>query len=70
MRNQKASLQAIENQVGQIAKLLSERTPGSLPSNTETNPKAQVHAITLRSSKVVPLKEPEDTAPKFGPAHA
>ncbi|KAI3807730.1 hypothetical protein L1987_23664 [Smallanthus sonchifolius] len=39
---------------GQIAKLLSERQPGCLPSNTETNPKVNVSAITLRNSKVYP----------------
>ncbi|KAI3814256.1 hypothetical protein L1987_19006 [Smallanthus sonchifolius] len=38
----------------QIAKLLSERQPGCLPSNTETNPKANVSAITLKNSKVYP----------------
>ncbi|KAD7477475.1 hypothetical protein E3N88_00611 [Mikania micrantha] len=51
LRNQKASMQAIENQVGQIAKLLSERQQGGLPSNTEPNPNAHVKAITLRSGK-------------------
>ncbi|XP_076959026.1 uncharacterized protein LOC143634978 [Bidens hawaiensis] len=51
LRNQKASLQNIENQVGQLAQLLSERQPGGLPSNTVTNPNAQANAITLRSGK-------------------
>ncbi|KAI3824502.1 hypothetical protein L1987_05962 [Smallanthus sonchifolius] len=51
LRNQKASIQTIENQVGQIAKLLFERPPGGLPSNTEPNPKAHVKAITLRSGR-------------------
>ncbi|KAI3815805.1 hypothetical protein L1987_15487 [Smallanthus sonchifolius] len=49
LRNQKASIQTIDNQVGQIAKLLSERQPGGMPSNTEPNPNAHVKAITLRS---------------------
>ncbi|KAI3818001.1 hypothetical protein L1987_11803 [Smallanthus sonchifolius] len=51
LRNQKASIQTIENQVGQIAELLSDRPPGGLPSNTEPNPKAHVKAITLRSGR-------------------
>ncbi|KAD5507914.1 hypothetical protein E3N88_15617 [Mikania micrantha] len=51
LRNQKALMQAIENQVGQIAKLLSERQQGGLRSNTEPNPNANVKAITLRSGK-------------------
>ncbi|KAH9697798.1 hypothetical protein KPL71_023761 [Citrus sinensis] len=48
-QNQAASIQNLEVQVGQIANLLSSRQPGSLPSNTETNPKEQVNAIILRS---------------------
>ena len=66
LRNQKASLQTIENQVGQIAKLLSERPTGGLPSNTEKNPNAQIKAITLRSGKttiptpMVELKEKDE----------
>ncbi|KAI3754863.1 hypothetical protein L1987_54655 [Smallanthus sonchifolius] len=53
-KTQKATLQSIETQLGQIAKLLSERQPGCLPSNTETNLKANVSAITLRNSKIYP----------------
>ncbi|XP_076958364.1 uncharacterized protein LOC143634070 [Bidens hawaiensis] len=41
----------IENQVGQIAQLFSARPQGSLPSNTETNPRAEAKAITLRSGR-------------------
>ncbi|KAI3754923.1 hypothetical protein L1987_54715 [Smallanthus sonchifolius] len=51
-KTQKATLQSIETRLGQIEKKLSERQPGCLPSNTETNPKANVSAITLRNSKV------------------
>ncbi|XP_076910050.1 uncharacterized protein LOC143567538 [Bidens hawaiensis] len=51
LRNQKASIQTIENQVGQIAQLLSARPQGSLPSNTEINPNAEAKAITLRSGR-------------------
>ncbi|XP_076896404.1 uncharacterized protein LOC143549389 [Bidens hawaiensis] len=64
LRNQKASLQNIENQVGQLAQLLSERQPGGLPSNTITNLNAQANAITLRSGKttqdVVSPSQPVD----------
>ncbi|KAI3813712.1 hypothetical protein L1987_18443 [Smallanthus sonchifolius] len=63
MRNQKASLQIIENQVGQIAQLLSERPQGNLPSNTVPNPNAHVMAITLRNGKTTekesePISQP------------
>ncbi|KAI3819085.1 hypothetical protein L1987_12908 [Smallanthus sonchifolius] len=84
LRNQKASIQTIENQVGQIAKLLSERPPGGLPSNTEPNPKAHVKAITTRSGRgtgpdpQVPVHEsseeevvieiPDETPPRGKPA--
>ncbi|KAJ4701053.1 DNA-directed DNA polymerase [Melia azedarach] len=37
--------------MGQMANLLAERQQGTLPSNTETNPKEQVKAITFRSGK-------------------
>jgi hypothetical protein len=33
------SMKNLERQVGLIAKLLSERQQGALPSNTETNPR-------------------------------
>jgi len=44
MRGQKASIQNIEKQVGQLAKVLSERPQGGLPGNTEPNPKGHVNA--------------------------
>ena len=50
--------------MGQIAKTLAERPQGSLPSNTETNPREQVKAITLRSGKEVernlPLRKTQE----------
>ncbi|XP_021994444.1 uncharacterized protein LOC110891080 [Helianthus annuus] len=51
MRSQKASIQTIENQVSQLAKMLSERPQGSLPGNTEPNPRGHVNAVTTRSGK-------------------
>lgn len=50
LRNQQAFLQK-DNQVGQIAKMLLKRPQGSLPSNTEVNPREHVKAITLRSAQ-------------------
>ncbi|XP_022843250.1 uncharacterized protein LOC111366787 [Olea europaea var. sylvestris] len=44
--NQEASIKNLEQHVGQIAAALSGRAQGTLPSNTETNPKEQVKAIT------------------------
>ncbi|KAL6346175.1 hypothetical protein AAG906_027913 [Vitis piasezkii] len=50
-KNQGASIRNLEHQVGEISKLLTERTQGALPSITERNPKEHVKAITLRSEK-------------------
>ena len=50
-RNQGASILNLEHQVGEISKLLTERTQGALPSNTETNPREHAIAISLRSGK-------------------
>ncbi|KAL5572943.1 hypothetical protein UlMin_022540 [Ulmus minor] len=50
-RNQGASICSLEHQVGEISKLLTERTQGALPSNTERNLREHAKAITLRSGK-------------------
>ena len=49
LRNHEASIHNLETQVGQIAKLLSERPQGSLPGNTEVNPIEQVNVVILKS---------------------
>ncbi|XP_075091609.1 uncharacterized protein LOC142171804 [Nicotiana tabacum] len=46
----------LERQVGQLATLLSENIPGTLPADTERNPKEIVHDVTLRCGQV--LKDP------------
>ena len=55
LNNQAAQLRSLEAQMGQMANLLTERQPGSLPSNSEVNPRRDgnehVKAITLRSGK-------------------
>ena len=58
--NHTTSLHNLENQVGQIAKSLLERPQGSLPSNTETNPREHVKAITLRSGREVKGRLPNE----------
>ncbi|KAA3482134.1 hypothetical protein EPI10_004402 [Gossypium australe] len=57
LKNHQASIQGLENQIGQLAKLVSERSQDSLPTNTETNPNEQIHAIIIRN--VEGLVEPE-----------
>jgi len=49
-------LHNLERQVRQIANILSERIPGTLPADTEKNPKETVSVVTLRSTQV--LKDP------------
>ncbi|KAG5609889.1 hypothetical protein H5410_021170 [Solanum commersonii] len=50
--NQSASIRNLEKQVGQIANQISERTPGTLPSDTVRNPK-DLKVVTLRSGKML-----------------
>ncbi|GKB27964.1 putative reverse transcriptase domain-containing protein [Tanacetum coccineum] len=45
IRNQGASIKALEIQIGQMRKVLQERECGSLPSSTETNPRDHVNSI-------------------------
>src|SRR4051812_26700040 len=49
LKNQSASIKNLEMQMGQIHNLLANRQQGTLPSDTEKNPREQVNAITLRS---------------------
>ena len=55
LNNQAAQLRNLEVQMGQMANLLTERQPGSLPSNSEVNPRRggneHVKAVMLRSGK-------------------
>ncbi|KAK8926051.1 hypothetical protein KSP39_PZI018317 [Platanthera zijinensis] len=53
IRNITGSLKNLELQVGQLARLMSERALGALPGNTEPNPRETANAITLRSGKEV-----------------
>ena len=50
-QNQQAAIKNLEIQMGHLANMVVNRTQGSLPSNTETNPKEHVKTITLRSGK-------------------
>ena len=53
-KNHSSSIHNLEIQVGQLENSLSVRNQGSLPSNTEKNPKEQLKAITLRSGIDIP----------------
>ncbi|PPR83946.1 hypothetical protein GOBAR_AA36763 [Gossypium barbadense] len=49
LKNQQASIQGLKTQIGQLAKLISERPQGSLSSNTESNPKEQLNEISSKN---------------------
>ncbi|XP_073041876.1 uncharacterized protein [Primulina eburnea] len=51
-QNHDAMMQRVETQLGQLATQISTRAPGSLPSDTEKNPKG-VNAVTVTS----PIKQ-------------
>ncbi|GKA27212.1 hypothetical protein Tco_0713380 [Tanacetum coccineum] len=46
IRNQGASIKALEIQIGQMSKVLQERGSGSLPGSTKTNPRDHVKSIS------------------------
>ena len=60
LNNQAAQLRNLEVQMGQMANLLTERQPSSLPSNSEVNPRRDgnehVKAVMLRSGKELETK--------------
>ncbi|PPR98292.1 hypothetical protein GOBAR_AA22376 [Gossypium barbadense] len=59
LKNQQASIQGLEIQIGQLTKLISEQPQGSLPSNTESNPREQLNAITIQDEEGLVEPEPE-----------
>ncbi|XP_075523994.1 uncharacterized protein LOC142556419 [Primulina tabacum] len=59
LQNQDTSIKGLENHIGQLAKMIANREPDTLPSNTKTNPKEQVKAIELKSGNVLESKEKE-----------
>ncbi|PPS09304.1 hypothetical protein GOBAR_AA11340 [Gossypium barbadense] len=59
LKNQQASIQGLETQISQLTKLTSERPYGSLPSNTESNPREQLNAITIQDKEGLVAPEPK-----------
>ncbi|XP_061364598.1 uncharacterized protein LOC133308032 [Gastrolobium bilobum] len=58
-RNQEASIRNLETQIGQLSRQFAERTHGTFPSNTNTNPNAQCNSIVTRSGIVIqPVEKP------------
>ncbi|PPS09553.1 hypothetical protein GOBAR_AA11092 [Gossypium barbadense] len=59
LKNQQASIQGLETSIGQLSKLIFERPQGSLPSNTEPNPREQLNTINIQKEEGVVQPEPE-----------
>ncbi|PPS00310.1 hypothetical protein GOBAR_AA20351 [Gossypium barbadense] len=59
LKNQQASIQVLKTQIGQLSKLISERPQGSLPSNTEPNPREHLNAISTQNKEGFIAPEPE-----------
>ncbi|PPS08899.1 hypothetical protein GOBAR_AA11746 [Gossypium barbadense] len=59
LKNQQASIQGLKTQIGQLSKLISERPQGSLPSNTEPNPREQLNAVNVQDEEGFVEPEPE-----------
>ena len=53
IKHSTASIRNLENQVLQLAQATQAKEKGTLPSNTENNPKEECHAITIRCGKQV-----------------
>ncbi|PPR91571.1 hypothetical protein GOBAR_AA29115 [Gossypium barbadense] len=51
LKNQQASIQGLEAQIGQLAKLIFERPQDSLPGNTVSNPREQLNAIAIQDEE-------------------
>ncbi|XP_019239425.1 PREDICTED: uncharacterized protein LOC109219418 [Nicotiana attenuata] len=57
IREQGTAIHNLERQMGQLAALLLEKAPWTLPADTEKNPKETIKAVFLRSGKT--LAEPK-----------
>ena len=62
IQNNSASIRNLEVQIGQLSSMLTERIARTLLSNTVTNPKEHVNAISLRSGQT--YEEPKVTNAK------
>ncbi|XP_016469320.1 uncharacterized protein LOC107791715 [Nicotiana tabacum] len=62
IREKGTTIQNLERQMMQLAILLSERVSGTLPADTEKNPKETIKVMSLRSGKtlVEPKSKPRD----------
>lgn len=64
LRNLQTSIQSLNNQVGQLARVSAEWPQGSLPSNTEQNMREHLKDVTLRSGGQVEIKAEDGSCAK------
>ncbi|KAI5658056.1 hypothetical protein M9H77_26849 [Catharanthus roseus] len=57
MQNRDAPMRNLETQIDQMAKLVSERPQGTLPSNMEVNPREHVNAVLVIYNEENPEKD-------------
>ena len=66
-QSQEASMWNLEMQIGQLANMIADTAQGTLPSNTERNPREYIMAITLREAKqIVEKNKQEDHSSPLG----
>ena len=64
LQQQSVQIRNLEMQIGRLVLAQNSRPQGTLPSNTEVNPKEQCNAIVLRSGKKLEERsEPEPARP-------
>ena len=63
-KSTKSTLKNLEIQVGQLVKLLAEKSSNSLGANTEKNPKEECKSIMIRSRKLVAAEDEDVVALK------
>lgn len=68
-QNQDATIKVLENQIGQLDKMIASRELCTLPSNTEKNPKEQVMTIKFMSGKLLDSKDEESSPRKQEEGH-
>ncbi|KAL0463097.1 UNVERIFIED_CONTAM: hypothetical protein Slati_0197300 [Sesamum latifolium] len=59
-QNQDASIRNLKMHVGQLVNIVSGRKESQLPSDTETNPKEHIDAITLKNGRIIGEEPPKE----------
>ena len=63
-QNHEAAIRNLETPLGNLANMIADRPQGSLPSNTERNPREYAKAITLSGTELPEVVNKENELPK------